>query len=120
MAVSNTFEGRVLVNPDVISQMDIYTYVKRVFPSFGISQIQETVRQYTNSGFNTVDEQAVAIMGECRFLTLSRTNNKRLKRECSNIYLPCLCNPICISWERIQSKLDPVDCSFFKVVAVCQ
>ena len=120
MAVSNTFEGRVLVNPDVISQMDIYTYVKRVFPSFGISQIQETVRQYTSSGFNTVDEQAVAIMGECRFLTLSRTNNKRLKRECSNIYLPCLCNPICISWERIQSKLDPVDCSFFKFVAVCQ
>lgn len=67
MAVSNTFEGRIFVNPIVSSEIDTYTYVQRLYPSFSTSNVQETVQQYTNIGLSTVDEQAVAIMGECMF-----------------------------------------------------
>ena len=97
-----------MLYPDLSSQIDTYTYVKNLFPSFSISQIQETVRQYTNIGLNTVEEQAAAIIGECRFLILSRMNNKRLRCECSNIYLPCLYHPIRISRERVQSTSSPL------------
>ncbi|PAV17978.1 cephalosporin esterase [Pyrrhoderma noxium] len=68
LAVSNTFEGRLMVYPNLSSQMDTYTFVKHLFPSFSISQIQKTVRQYTNIGLNTVEEQAAAIIGESIFI----------------------------------------------------
>ncbi|PAV17979.1 cephalosporin esterase [Pyrrhoderma noxium] len=68
LAVSNTFEGRIFVNPILSSEIDTYTYVQRLYPSFSTSNVQETVQQYTNIGLNTVDEQAVAIMGESIFI----------------------------------------------------
>ena len=56
-----------LLTPIVSSEIDTYTYVQRLYPSFSTSNVQETVQQYTNIGLSTVDEQAVAIMGECMF-----------------------------------------------------
>ena len=47
--------------------MNISTYIKQLFPTFNESQIQETAQQYTSIGLDSVDEQAVAIMGECMF-----------------------------------------------------
>ena len=48
--------------------MNIYTFIKQLFPTFNESQIQETAQQYTSIGLDSVDEQAVAIMGECKYI----------------------------------------------------
>ena len=63
--MTNTFEGRIFVNANFLTQMDITTYVTQLFPLFDEKQIQDTVDQYTGIGLDTVNDQAIAIMGEC-------------------------------------------------------
>ena len=63
--MTNTFEGRIFVNSAFSSQMDLTNYVTQLFPHFNDKQIQGTVAQYTGIGLDTVNDQAVGIMGEC-------------------------------------------------------
>ena len=46
--------------------MDLTNYVTQLFPHFNDKQIQDTVAQYTGIGLDTVNDQAVGIMGECQ------------------------------------------------------
>ncbi|EJC97529.1 alpha/beta-hydrolase [Fomitiporia mediterranea MF3/22] len=66
LAVTNAFEGTVFVNANFSAQMTATDYVTQLFPLFNQAQIEETVQQYTNIGLNTVNDQAIAIMGECK------------------------------------------------------
>lgn len=68
LAMTNTFEGRIFVNANFSTQMDITTYVTQLFPLFDEKQIQDTVDQYTGIGLDTVNDQAIAIMGESIFI----------------------------------------------------
>ncbi|EJC97368.1 alpha/beta-hydrolase [Fomitiporia mediterranea MF3/22] len=65
-AITNAFEGTVFVNANFSAQMTATDYVTQLFPLFNQAQIEETVQQYTNIGLNTVNDQAIAIMGECK------------------------------------------------------
>ncbi|EJD07869.1 alpha/beta-hydrolase [Fomitiporia mediterranea MF3/22] len=68
LAVTNAFEGTVFVNANFSAQMTATDYVTQLFPLFNQAQIEETVQQYTNIGLNTVNDQAIAIMGESIFI----------------------------------------------------
>ena len=64
--MTNTFEGRIFVNSAFSSQMELKNYVTQLFPQFNDKQLQDTVAQYTGIGLDTVNDQAVGIMGECQ------------------------------------------------------
>ena len=67
MAMTNAFEGGIFVNSNFSEVMTVTDYVTQLFPLFNQAQINEAVRQYTNvSGLETVNDQAIAIMGECK------------------------------------------------------
>lgn len=63
MAVTNTFEGALFVDPSTADTVQIPNYVAQLFPQFGPKEIDATVAQYKDLGNNFF--QAVAIMGEC-------------------------------------------------------
>ncbi|KAI5119060.1 hypothetical protein M0805_001519 [Coniferiporia weirii] len=67
-SITNTFEGRIFVDSDITSNMSLSDYTSQLFPTFGESQIEATVRQYTGIGLDTVVDQAIAIMGESIFI----------------------------------------------------
>ncbi|KAI5117710.1 hypothetical protein M0805_003199 [Coniferiporia weirii] len=67
-SVTNTFEGRIFVDSDTTSNISLSDYTSQLFPNFGDSQIEATVRQYTAIGLDTVVDQAIAIMGESIFI----------------------------------------------------
>ncbi|KAI5117712.1 hypothetical protein M0805_003201 [Coniferiporia weirii] len=68
LSVTNTFEGRVFVDANITSNTSLSDYTSQLFPAFGESQIEATVRQYTDIGLDTVFGQAVAVMGESIFI----------------------------------------------------
>ena len=64
--MTNQFEGTIFVNSTFSAEMTLSDYVAQLVPQFSQEQIQETVAQYTNvSGLETVNDQAIAVMGEC-------------------------------------------------------
>lgn len=63
--MTNTFEGTIFVNPNFTAEMTVEDYVTQLFPLFDQEQINATVAQYTGIGLNTVNDQAIGIMGEC-------------------------------------------------------
>lgn len=66
--MTNTFEGRMFVNASFSAEMTVTDYVTQLFPLFNEKQIQQTVKTYTGvPGLTTVFDQAVAIMGECKY-----------------------------------------------------
>ena len=84
MAMTNPFEGPPFVNPNFSAQMTVTDYVTQLFPLFNERQIHGAVQQYTNIGLNTVNDQAGAIMGECKGRTTSeccKLSNLALQRS---------------------------------------
>lgn len=68
MAMTNTLEGGIFVNSNFSAELTVTEYVTQLFPQFNQAQIKEAVRHYTNiSGLETVNDQAIEIMGECVF-----------------------------------------------------
>ena len=66
LGMTNQFEGTTFVNATFSAEMTITDYVTQLVPQFNEQQIQEAVAQYTNvPGLNSVNDQAIAIMGEC-------------------------------------------------------
>ena len=66
MAMTITFEGSIFVNATFSAEMTITDYVTQLVPDFNQQQIDEAVALYTNvPGLDTVNDQAIAIMGEC-------------------------------------------------------
>lgn len=63
--MTNTFEGTIFVNPNISEEITVEDYVTQLFPLFNQEQIKATVAQYTGIGLNTVNDQAIGIMGEC-------------------------------------------------------
>ncbi|KAH8113825.1 cephalosporin esterase [Phellopilus nigrolimitatus] len=68
LSVTNTFEGTIFVNSTFSEEMSITDYVTQLFPLFNETQINETVSQYTGIGLDTVNDQAIGIMGESIFI----------------------------------------------------
>lgn len=57
------------MNANFSAEITVTDYITQLVPDFNEQQIQEAVAQYTNvPGLNTVNDQAIAIMGECEFL----------------------------------------------------
>lgn len=66
LTVTNTFEGTVFVNSEFSAEMTTAEYVTQLFPNFNSAEISAAAAQYTNvSDLPTVNDQAIAIMGEC-------------------------------------------------------
>ena len=65
--MTNTFEGEIFVNANFTDNITLTDYVAELVPQFDESQIQAVVAQYTDIGLDTVLEQAIGVMGECKF-----------------------------------------------------
>lgn len=66
-------------------------------PQFDETQIQQTANIYTGIGLDTVLDQAIAIMGECKFVLpeyVSRNVDLCFLR--SHFYLPYLFHTRCV------------------------
>ncbi|THH08486.1 hypothetical protein EW145_g2677 [Phellinidium pouzarii] len=68
LSVTNTFEGRIFVSSEIVSNMTVSDYISQLFPTFGKTQIEAAAREYTGIGLDTIFDQAVAIMGESIFI----------------------------------------------------
>ena len=66
--MTNTFEGGIFVNANFSEQLTLTDYVTQLFPLFDSEQIQTAVQNYENIGLETVNDQAIAVMGECEIL----------------------------------------------------
>lgn len=66
--MTNTFEGGIFVNTNFSAQMTLTNYVTQLFPLFNDEQIQTAIQNYENIGLETVNDQAIAVMGECEIL----------------------------------------------------
>ena len=66
LSVTNSFEGRIFVNNEFVTNTTLEEYVGQLFPAFGEEQIKATVAQYSGvEGLDNLFNQSVAIMGEC-------------------------------------------------------
>ncbi|KAI0347662.1 cephalosporin esterase [Trametopsis cervina] len=69
LTITNTFEGTIFVNSMFSAQMTTADYVTQLFPNFNSTEISAAAAQYTNvSDLPTVNDQAIAIMGESIFI----------------------------------------------------
>ncbi|KAL5483591.1 hypothetical protein ACEPAI_8823 [Sanghuangporus weigelae] len=68
VAMTNTFEGGIFVNSNFSSEITLIDYVTQLFPLFDDDQIQMAVQNYENIGLESVNDQAIAIMGESIFI----------------------------------------------------
>lgn len=65
--MTNQFEGTIFVNSTFSSEMTLEDYVTQLVPQFSAQQISQAVALYSNvTGLNTVNDQAIAVMGECK------------------------------------------------------
>lgn len=64
----NTFEGSIFVNPNISAEQTIEEYIANIFPLLNETQINATVAQYTGIGLDTINDQAIGIVGECKEL----------------------------------------------------
>lgn len=64
LSVTNAFEGAIFVNPDIVSAIQIPSYLANLFPEFRDTEVAAGVAQYQNQG--TPVDQAIAILGECK------------------------------------------------------
>ena len=64
--MTNTFEGSIFVSSTIEANQTVTDYVTQLMPQFNEKQIQEAVKTYTGIGLDTVFDQAVGIMGECK------------------------------------------------------
>ena len=98
--MTNTFEGTIFVNATFSAEMTVTDYITQLFPVFDESQINAAVAQYTDIGLDTVNDQAIAIMGECKLLSLIASTHGLLIRLHLAIF-------ICPTYLLLQSFNGP-------------
>ena len=79
--MTNTFEGEVFVNANFTDNITLADYVTQLVPQFNESQIQATVARYTNIGLDTVLDQAIGVMGECKLQIALCLRHARIYRK---------------------------------------
>ncbi|KAF6759858.1 Alpha/Beta hydrolase protein [Ephemerocybe angulata] len=65
LAVVNTFEGRMFIDPESRDSVDVADYLSRLFPLFRGNQIHLAMKNYENMG--TPFETVIQIMGDAIF-----------------------------------------------------
>ncbi|KAF5361010.1 hypothetical protein D9756_005128 [Leucocoprinus leucothites] len=66
LAMTNTFEGALFVDPGTASSVQVPEYLVNLFPRFGKAQVQEGTALYAKQGAPI--DQAIGIMGESIFI----------------------------------------------------
>ena len=80
--MTNQFEGESFVNATFSAEMTLTDYVTQLVPQFSPAQIEQAVQIYsTIPGLDDVNDQAVAVMGECKF------DSPAIELQCANLRL---------------------------------
>lgn len=104
--VTNTDEGFIFVSGNLTSQMTVEQYVADLMPTFNKSQVQRVADLYKGVGFETVFDQASAIMGECECSCKSNDDGSRYFNALSDIRLSHIYASQLLQGNRSQGEMN--------------
>jgi hypothetical protein len=67
LSVNNAFEGRVFLDPNTTSTVNVSSFISNLYPTLDSSSVESAVELYAKTGMEPFD-QAVGIMGESIFI----------------------------------------------------
>jgi carboxylesterase type B len=88
--MNNQFEGRIFVSQNFTAVTTTQQYVKNLFPGLSVAQSRAVASLYQGIGFDTVFDQAVQVMGDCKpcrpMLSLSTNSNRFSNFRMPDVY----------------------------------
>ena len=88
LGMTNQFEGTIFVNATFSAEMTLTDYVTQLGPQFSTAQIEQAVQIYsTIPGIDDVNDQAIAVMGECELVCFQIKYNSLIRRRSSDFHL---------------------------------